>query len=87
MNDRHWNHRLCLLVTEQEVATVLGAGPGVGRRSAPAPTANVCTYGDILCTSPVLTVVSAPTGGKSALDNDKLIDRQGVDVSGVGDSA
>lgn len=78
---------VCSLVTEQEVTSALGADPGVGKQSAPGPKGNVCTYGDILGTSPVLTVVLRPTGGKSALDNDKLIDRQGVEVSGVGDAA
>lgn len=78
---------VCSLVTEQEATTALGADPGVGRQSTPGPKGSVCTYGDILGTSPVLTVVLRPTGGKSALDNDKFIDRQGVDVSGVGDAA
>jgi hypothetical protein len=78
---------VCSLVTEPEVTTALGADPGLGRQSAPGPKANVCTYGDGLSSNPVLTVVLRPTGGKSALDDDKRIDSQGVDVSGVGDAA
>ncbi|MDQ6837147.1 MAG: DUF3558 domain-containing protein [Actinomycetota bacterium] len=77
----------CSLLTEQEVSTVLGADPGAGTQPAPGPKGNVCTYGDGLGSSPVLHVVLRAKGGRSALENDKVIDRQGVDVAGVADAA
>jgi hypothetical protein len=77
----------CSLITEQEVTTVLGEDPGNGTQSVPGPKGNVCTYGDSLGSNPVLHIVLRATGGKSALANDKVVDRQGVDVAGVGDAA
>lgn len=77
----------CSLITEQEVALVLGADPGTGTQSNPGPKGDMCTYGDTLGTNPVLHIVRRATGGKSALATDKVIDRQGVDVAGVGDAA
>ena len=77
----------CSLLTEQEVTSVLGADPGMGTQSTPGPKGTVCTYGDGLGPNPVLHVVLRATGGKSALANDKVIDRQGTDIAGVGDAA
>ena len=47
----------------------------------------MCTYGKAADLAGILSVVLRPAGGKSALADDKIVDRQGVDLAGVGDAA
>jgi hypothetical protein len=75
----------CVLVTEQEAGTALGADPGAGQ-DATSHGASSCIYG----TSPMIVTVNlVPTGGKAAYDHIRGLAPAGraVDVAGVGVAA